>query len=296
MTFKKVLSLLNVVAGLTFSSHLLAQQSPEEYIGLRIEPMVADVLETQKFDIAVYLPQNVQLPLTRPDFEPVYPSPYPSPALAPQRGSSALKIKAVINQSADVSAWFHECIQEHWVTAVNERVLLCKSLDYSPFVEGINELTITVQQFNDDAHTATAYYRVTKSSRKFHDVIGFYEPKRFVVRGTSFNTASNISVVAGQRVIIKAAGRVNVWPANAGYPLSSPRGTESCGQLCLFPSAYLGALLVKIGPYGRWMVAGESYLLTADRAGELFFAVNDKTALAESSDNLGSYEVSVGRY
>jgi len=263
---------------------------------LRIEPQMADVLESQKFDIAVYLPQGIQLPLTRPEFEPVYPLPYPSPALAPQRGPSALIIKAFINNNVDVSSWFHECIQEHWLTAVNERVLLCKSLDYSPFVEGVNELTISIQQFDENFYTATAYYRITKSQRKFHDVIGIYEPKRFVVRGTSFNTAANISVVAGQRVIIRSAGRINVWPANIGYPLSSPRGTESCGQLCLLPGAYLGALLVKIGPYGRWIVAGENYVLTADRAGELFFAINDKTTPSEIGDNLGSYEVSVGRY
>ena len=36
--------------------------------------------------------------------------------------------------------------------------------------------------------------------------------------------------------------------------------------------------------------------IVADRAGELFFAVNDKTTSAEIGDNLGNYEVSVGRY
>lgn len=295
MIFKKVFLLCSVVAGLTMGNHLMAQDEPGTDIKLKIEPQSADVLETQKFDIAVYLPYNIQLPLNRPDFEPVYPQPYPAPALAPQRGPSALKIQAFVNNN-DVSAWFHECIEQHWITAVNERVLLCKSLDYSPFVEGVNELNISVQQFNDLPYTATAYYRVTKSLRKFYDVPGSYEPKRFVVRGTSFNTASHVGVVAGQRVIIKSAGRINVWPSNIGYPLSSPRGTESCGQLCLLPGAYLGALLVKIGPNGRWLVAGENYLLNADRAGELFFAVNDKTTPAEIGDNLGSYEVSVGRY
>lgn len=295
MTFKKVFSLFGVVAGLTLSSHLLAQQDPEMPIPLRIEPMTADVLDTQKFDIAVYLPENMWLSMSRPDFEPAYPLPYPAPALGTQLGQSAFKIKASINNK-DVSPWFHECIQDHRITAVNERVLLCKSLDYSPFVEGVNELIITIQQFDEPIHMATAYYHVTKTLRKFHDVIGVYEPKRFVVRGTSFNTAANISVVAGQRVIIKSAGLINVWPSNLGYPLSSPRGTEPCGQLCLLPGAYLGALLVKIGPYGRWLVARENYVLSADRAGELFFAVNDKTTPAEIGDNIGSYEVSVGRY
>lgn len=295
MTFEKVFSLFAVIAGLTVGSHLMAQDEPGMEPTLRIEPKTADVLVGQKFDIAVYLPYNIQLPVNRPDFEPIYPLPYPSPALAPQRGPSALKIYASVN-NYDVSAWFHECIEQHWALAVNERVLLCKSSDYTPFVEGINELKISVQQFNEPIYVARASYHLSKSQRKFYDLAGAPEPKRFVVKGTSFNTSANVSVVAGQRVIIKSAGRINVWPSNAGYPLSSPRGTEPCGQLCLLPGAYLGALLVKIGPYGRWLVAGENYVLNADRAGELFFAINDKTTPAEIGDNLGSYEVSVGRY
>ena len=41
---------------------------------------------------------------------------------------------------------------------------------------------------------------------------------------------------------------------------------------------------------GRWQVAGTGYTLTADRAGELFFAVNDKTDI---NDNIGSYDVTI---
>lgn len=294
MILKKMFSFLGFVAGLTLASYTAAQDDGALQ-PLRIEPASADLLDSQALDIAVYLPPAIQLSLNRPEFEPVYPSPYPAPALAPQRGPASLKIYASVN-GKDATAWFHECIHQYAQVFASERVLLCKNLDYSPFMEGVNELKISIQQFNDQPYLGVAYYRIAKTQRKFYDLLGLYEPKRFVVRGTSFNTASHVNVTAGQRVIIKAAGRVNVWPANVGYPLSTPKGTEGCGQLCLLPGAYLGALLVKIGPYGRWVSAGDNFLLTADRPGELFFAVNDKTNPSDINDNLGSYEVSVARY
>ncbi|PUA27233.1 MAG: hypothetical protein B0W54_11535 [Cellvibrio sp. 79] len=294
MAFKKMFSFLWVVAGLTVASCTIAQDDGASP-ALRIEPAYADLLDSQTLDIAVYLPLSIHLSLYRSDFEPIYPSPYPSPALAPQRGPAALKIQALVNDK-DVSAWFHECIHQYMQVDAPERVLLCKNLDYSPFKEGVNELKISIQQFNEPPHIGIAHYRVSKSQRKFHDILGWPEPRRFVVRGTSFNTASHINVAVNQRVIIKAAGLVNVWPSNIGHPLSTPKGIASCGQLCLLPTANHGALLVKIGAYGRWLVAGDNYLLIADRPGELFFAVNDKTSLADNSDNLGSYEVSVARY
>ncbi len=293
MIFKKMFSLLGVVAGLTLASYTVAQDDGGART-LRIEPANANMLEAQVVDIAVYLPPDIFMPLNRPEFEPVYPSPYPSPALAPQRGPSILKIQAYVN-GKDASAWFHECIQQHWTVMASERVLLCKNLDYSPFVEGTNELIVSVQQYDNPPYIGVANYRIVKSQRKFHDVLAFYEPKRFVVRGASFNTASHINVVPNQRVMIRAAGRINVWPTNVAYPLSTPRGTEMCGSLCLLPGANLGALLVKIGPYGRWFSVGENYVLVADRAGELIFAINDKTTPADINDNLGSYEVSVAR-
>lgn len=244
-----------------------------------ISPSVGQYLESQKFDIAVNVSALVPLPDTL--LAPYYDA---------YSTASPIKINAFVN-GRDVTAWFSECMQEHRTLGGVNRVLLCRALDTSPFTVGDNHLKIDI--FNgSQLYTASADYTLIASERKNRQL-----PYQFVIQGASANTQSGVRVALNNRVIISASGYVNTWPANTSFPISTPKGTQVCASnsTCLLPGAPVGGLLVKIGAYGRWIFVGSSYALIADRPGELIFAVNDKSEQVATSDNTGSYDITVAK-
>jgi hypothetical protein len=275
MIFKKISTLINGIVGLVFVASVAAQETPPSAITLT--PSSGQFLVSQKFDIALALSPEVVFagPLAPQLYDPSYPY-------------SRIQFHAFVN-GVDATTWFNECLQEHQTIPSGEHVLLCKAQDYSPFVEGSNDLQVFIQT-GYAVFTAQANFTFVKSQRIIQPL-----PRRFIIQGTSFNTAPGVVLALNDRVIIRASGSVNLWPSNPSFPISSPRGTQICVNpgTCILPGAPVGALLVKIGTYGRWIVAGDNYTLIADRPGELIFAVNDKTTSPGFDDNLGGYLVTI---
>lgn len=270
---KALYASLFVVSSLTNFS-FAAAGSP-----MTISPASGEYLYPQKFDIAVDISSLVNLPATLapPYYDPSYPG-------------SMIQINASVNGS-DATTWFSECMQEHRISQTNARVLLCKTLDHTPFVAGTNNLRIDIYD-GMQIHSAEVTYELSASQRTARTL-----PYRFNIQGKSVNTSSGVQVDLGQAVYISATGYVNTWPSNSSFPISTPRGTQVCTttSTCIMPGVPVGALLVKIGTYGRWIYAGSNYRLVADRPGELIFAVNDKSEFVMTSDNTGSYQVIVSR-
>jgi hypothetical protein len=273
MTVKKVFSVACILLG---SSLAVAQEAL-----VSLSPATGDFLESQKFDIAINVSPLVPLPdvLSAPIYDPTTPN-------------APVRITAAVN-SVDATGWINECIQEHRTAVTANRVLLCKSLDYSPFLVGPNQLKVSITDGAGGLYTAQATYNLIASDRKARSL-----PYRFEIKGTSMNTATGIKVALNDRLNITGTGYVNTWPANTSFPISTYRGTQVCASnsTCLLPGAPVGALLVKIGQYGRWVYVAGSSPFVADRPGELIFAVNDKTEQAATSDNTGSYLVTVAKY
>ncbi len=252
----------------------------QQLLPVTITPATGQYIASQRFDIAVNVPPSIALPeaLTAPYYDPY------------GVGGATVKINAFVN-GRDVTPWFSECMQEHRTVGSQIRILLCKVLDTSPFTVGLNTLRVDIVT-GGQTYSASADYNFIASERKPRLL-----PYHFQIQGVSVNTKSGIKVSQNERVYITATGNVNVWPANVSYPISTPRGVQTCvaSSTCLLPGAPVGGLLVKIGAYGRWTFVGSSYSLVADRPGELIFAVNDKSEQVDTSDNTGSYDVYVSK-
>lgn len=231
-------------------------------------PGTGTYLDSQMFDIALM---------------------FPGPPAGSLPGSfSVINTYAFLN-GADVSGWFKQCFQAKTLAFDRSVSLLCKRMSGAGFGVGTHTLNVDSQLSNGLRHRASATYTVVKTLNQ--NLL----PATFLVPGSSPAYASGVFVSMGMSVRIAATGRMSTWAANANFPVSTPKGTLSCPSDCLLPGAMVGALLVKIGPTGRWMVAGENLWLMPDRSGELIFAVNDKDFQASWADNIGAYEVTVSR-
>lgn len=251
--------------------------APESSI--TISPMSGQYVYPQKFDISIDISslENLPRPLAPPYYDPTSPG-------------SFIRINAFVN-GVDATAWFNECMQEYNIPESNSRLLLCKVVDHAPFQQGINVLRVEIYD-GLETSSAEVVYELQAAQLVVKSL-----PHRFNVQGKSVNSSSGVQVNYGQVLYISASGMVNTWPANPSFPVSTPRGTQVCASnsTCIMPGVPVGALLVKIGAYGRWIYVGTNYRLVADRPGELIFAVNDKSEQVATSDNTGSYQVTISR-
>lgn len=190
----------------------------------------------------------------------------------------------------DVSGWFKQCFQPQIMEMEPGTTLLCKRMSGAALGVGMHGLNVDLQLADGSLFHASAQYVVNKT-RILNQL-----PATFLLPGSSPGFLSGINVVPGHPVRITASGRMSTWAANASFPIATPKGSISCNSsICLIPGAMTGALLVKIGVAGRWMVVGDSYTLLPDRLGELIFAVNDQNSSASWRDNIGAYEVTITR-
>jgi hypothetical protein len=264
---------LFVFLGLTNISNAAQESS------ISISPVSGQYLYPQKFDISIDISslENLPRPLAPPYYDPTYPG-------------SFIRINAFVN-GVDATSWFNECMQEYNIPEQNSRLLLCKVVDHTPFQAGTNVLRVEIFD-GMEINSAEVVYEFQAAQ-----LVAKSLPYRLNVQGKSVNTSSGVQVTYGQVVYISATGTVNTWPSNPSFPISTPRGTQVCASTstCIMPNVPVGALMVKIGEYGRWMYAGTNYRLVADRPGELMFGVNDKSEQVATSDNIGSYQVTISK-
>lgn len=274
MTLKKAFAVIGTWCGLGLAGQVYAQfpiaPSPQ------INPFQAEFLDAQKVEFSIGLPDGLQLAMLATEANP----------------NSPYRLKANIN-GIDASKWINDCVQQYALPEAGRNYLVCKNEGKSAFTAGANILEVSITRYDETWFSSQAFYYVFNSKRIYRNL-----PHNLILPGNHINKSADVYVTQGQRVLITATGKVSVWPSNITFPLSTPRGTTTtCGLVyCTLPGAPLGALLVKIGSDGIWNVAGENRLLTADRAGELFFAINDKTTLPELNDNTGSYQISLRPY
>lgn len=255
----------------------IAIAAPESL--MTISPGSGQYVYPQKFDISIDISslQYLPSPLAPPYYDPTYPG-------------SFIRINAFVN-GVDATSWFNECMQEYSIPEFNSRLLLCKVVDHTPFQPGTNVLRVEIFDGMEINYAEVVY------EFQAAQLVAKSLPYRLNVQGQSVNTSSGVQVNYGQVVHISATGTVNTWPSNPSFPISTPRGTQVCASTstCIMPNVPVGALLVKIGAYGRWMYAGANYRLVADRPGELIFGVNDKSEQVATSDNIGSYQVTISK-
>lgn len=201
-----------------------------------------------------------------------------------------LDIKAYLNGVEDVTGWFKNCFQRQNIQEPIT-IFMCRDQSGMSFGLGWHELNIKAYLSDGSVHEASSVYKVVKNQRPYLLPFSFFHPSS----SPSYN--SGITVSAGEKLKILASGKIIVWASNPSFPVASPKGNgTTCNtSTCLVPGAPTGALLVRVGPSGRWLVAGDYIQLTADRAGELIFAVNDKNLPESWTDNLGSFDVIISR-
>jgi hypothetical protein len=111
---------------------------------------------------------------------------------------------------------------------------------------------------------------------------------------------TGVTVSTGDRITIKASGKIYIGAVNAGQPSISDYqgpagavGTSTSNQNTRFafvaPGLVPWSLVGKIGPSGTPFQVGEQTTVTASVAGRLFLTVNDNNF----GDNSGSWNVSV---
>src|SRR4051812_47105825 len=109
------------------------------------------------------------------------------------------------------------------------------------------------------------------------------------IPGTSAGTKTGIYILPGDLIHFVAAGQVNTLPPNSGS-LASPDGNGSpCTASCLLPSAHFGTLIGRIGEQGAWFFVGSTNVLSSNKAGMLYLAVNDTIF----DNNTGGFAASI---
>lgn len=106
------------------------------------------------------------------------------------------------------------------------------------------------------------------------------------VRGYSRKLGSKVYLSVGDRVEISATGVVNPWPGSSDDKSCGPDGEGNRCYGCLVPDGHMGGLIARIGE-GPWFLVGSRNVLTAQRSGELIFAINDVIY----DDNKGAFTV-----
>jgi hypothetical protein len=98
---------------------------------------------------------------------------------------------------------------------------------------------------------------------------------------------SEISLRAGQTVVIRASGEVNTWDGRAGSS-GNPNGQAGiCGAIqCPLQGVGYGALIGRLEDLPTFLV-GTMLRYTASTDGQLYFTVNDW----KCEDNSGVFEV-----
>lgn len=268
MIFKKVFIVASAIIGMGMSLQSTAQEVPP----LPIYPQSGEYLDVQEFDITLGLPQE----------------------LPPQVfvANSPYQIVASIN-GIDMTNWLRQCTDQYRTTVTGTNYLLCKKQNSTAFTKEINELTIAILKDSTVIYKGNAFYRVQKSQRIYQSL-----PHSLTLPGNSVHREASIRLMAGQRVLITATGQVSTWPANTSFPISTPKGNGTTCNVghCTFPGGPQGALLVKIGVDGNWVLIGDNKIFTAYRTGDLIFGINDKQTPAELNDNIGSYDITVKPY
>ncbi|MBK8188078.1 MAG: hypothetical protein IPK77_12995 [Cellvibrio sp.] len=264
----KLLVRIGIILEVLFVGHLRAQE-----VGfLNVSPQDGQYFNGQSMEFVIETPEEINI----------------EPFLHQTAFPSANRVQAFIN-GLDVTSWFLACVQQYKLEFNLKSRLVCKHQNRTPFVVGMNELVIQFLEYEKVRYQGAAFYWVDNASRVYLSL-----PHQLHVQGFSQNTSSNIKVLSGQVVRLTARGSVATWPANQSFPVSTPKGTLTCNATtCLVSGRPVGALMVKIGVNGRWLMVGDSYTLVADRDGELFFAVNDKVTDQEMNDNTGYYEVNI---
>ncbi len=97
-------------------------------------------------------------------------------------------------------------------------------------------------------------------------------------------------VERGDLISIRATGTAT--RATTSTSSSTPAGTSNWGTVQSSPRIYGGALLVRVGDSGRYMVAGAKHTFTADATGPLQFGVAMSSTSYKYTHG-GEYEVNV---
>jgi hypothetical protein len=101
---------------------------------------------------------------------------------------------------------------------------------------------------------------------------------------------SQVSVHAGQKVLISASGMVNTYGGKGGSD-NEPNGQKSiCGAIeCPVQGVGYGALIGRLNEDGKPFFVGSKFELVATKDGQLYFTVNDWTC----EDNSGTFELKI---
>jgi hypothetical protein len=257
MLAKKVFSALTIALGMI---SLIA--NAQEPLYAEISPGSGVLLDTQKFDMVFSIPASNLAPMA---YAVVY-----------------------LNGHQDMTDWFKRCFQKQDVLDEPFTTYQCTNQSGMVFGVGEHELSVKMYLMDGSSYVANTFYKVIKNQHPTTLPFSFSHLSSNPANG------SGIYVSLGEKLRILASGRIITWASNPSFPVATPKGSVSCNaSSCLIPGALTGALLVKIGPTGRWMVAGDYLSLTADRPGELIFAVNDKNLPEGWADNLGSFDVTI---
>lgn len=102
---------------------------------------------------------------------------------------------------------------------------------------------------------------------------------------TSFTTATDVSVKAGQKITIRATGKITLG-LFAGS--CDPNGINQLSNYNLVKQFNHGSLIGKIGPEGEWFSVGRNTSFIAPKTGVIYLQVNDN----DVNNNEGYFTVS----